>query len=110
MVGGSTADEEFVELFNPTSADIDLAALPLKLHIINSTGATDTNKTLHFTQSIIKAHGYFLIASSVYQAKYNDEITAVGVGANGVPILLGDIAKMRLAARQSRKGIQPRKK
>lgn len=76
MVGGSTADEEFVELFNPTSADIDLAALPLKLHIINSTGATDTNKTLHFTQSIIKAHGYFLIASSVYQAKYNDEITA----------------------------------
>lgn len=71
LIGGDSASEEFIELYNPTSSDIDLEKLPLKLHTINSKGA-DTNKTLRFINSEIKSHGFFLIASDDYQEKFGD--------------------------------------
>ena len=60
QVAGVTADDEFIEIYNPTDTAVDLEILPLKLHIRNSTG-TDQNRTLTFINKIIPAHGYFLI-------------------------------------------------
>jgi len=57
------ADDEWIELYNPTNADIDLESLPLKLHIRNSVG-TDNNKIINFTRSVIPAKGFFLLASA----------------------------------------------
>lgn len=73
LVGGNSADEEFVELYNPTSADIDLKLLPLKLHIVSSTG-TDTSKTLSYptSNSTIKSHDYFILASPVFKENHPD--------------------------------------
>lgn len=60
QIRGSVADDEFVEIYNPTANPINLSTLPLKLHIINSSG-TDQNKALTFISNIIPAYGYFLI-------------------------------------------------
>ncbi|MEK7067724.1 MAG: lamin tail domain-containing protein, partial [Patescibacteria group bacterium] len=57
------ADDEWIELYNPTNADIDLKSLPLKLHIRNSVG-TDNSKIINFTRSVIPAKGFFLLASA----------------------------------------------
>lgn len=59
--GAGGADKEFVELYNPTSSNINLSTLPLKLHIINSSG-TDENRALTFINSTIYSNGFFLIA------------------------------------------------
>ncbi|KKU73972.1 MAG: Endonuclease/exonuclease/phosphatase [Parcubacteria group bacterium GW2011_GWA2_47_26] len=63
QVAGATADNEFVELYNPTDSPVDLETLPLKLHIRNSSG-TDQNRALTFTNKTVPAHGYFLIGPS----------------------------------------------
>lgn len=63
QVGNTAADDEFIELYNPTPSSIDLSTFSLKIHIINSAG-TDNNKTLTFTNTIIPAHGFFLIGPS----------------------------------------------
>jgi hypothetical protein len=77
LIGGDSASEEFIELYNPTSADIDLKLLPLKLHTVNSSG-TDTSKTLTYlsSDSTIKAHDYFLLASPSFKEKNGD----IGIG------------------------------
>ncbi|MCX6765378.1 MAG: lamin tail domain-containing protein [Candidatus Moranbacteria bacterium] len=74
LIGTNSANEEFIELFNPTDDDINLQTLPLKLHIVNSAG-TDTNKTLSFKNSIIEAGNYYLISSVDYYEKYKQETT-----------------------------------
>ncbi|MDD5489104.1 MAG: lamin tail domain-containing protein [Candidatus Moranbacteria bacterium] len=78
LVGGTSADEEFIELYNPTSADIDLKSLPLKLHIVNSAG-TDTSKTLAYVtlNPTIKSQGYFLLGSATFREKHSE----IAIGA-----------------------------
>gem|GEM_PF-3184892 len=70
QVGGSTANVEFVELYNPTASPIDLSAsgMNIRLRIRNSTGNSDVGKTLTFVRSTIPAYGYFLIASVEFDA------------------------------------------
>lgn len=63
QVAGVTSDDEFIEIYNPTTAPIDLEVLPIKLHIRNSAG-TDQNRALTFINKMIPAHGYFLIGPS----------------------------------------------
>lgn len=76
-VAGETgqANNEFIELYNPTADDINLKDLPLKLHIINSTGKSDVSKEIIFTNSIIKSLGYFLIASQEYSGTVMPDAT-----------------------------------
>lgn len=61
---GASADDEFIEIYNPTSSPINLSTLPLKLHIINSSG-TDQNRALTFVNTTIPAYGFFLIGPSI---------------------------------------------
>jgi hypothetical protein len=58
--GTGESDNEFVEIYNPGDAAVDLSALPLKFHIRNSNGK-DGNKPLTFINNVISAKGYFLI-------------------------------------------------
>jgi len=58
--GTGQADNEFIELYNPNDLAIDLSALPLKLHIRNSSG-TDNHKPLTFINTTIPGKGYFLV-------------------------------------------------
>jgi len=83
LVGGNSAEEEFIELYNPASSDIDLKSLPLKLHTVNSAG-TDTSKTITYvdSNSIIKAHGYFLLASTVFKEKHAETVVGITYSAS----------------------------
>lgn len=69
QISGSSAADEFVEIYNPTSVSADITGL--KLHIRNSTGSSDTNKTVTFVSghaTTILAHGYFLFVSATASA------------------------------------------
>jgi hypothetical protein len=70
--GTGKSKEEFIELYNKTDFDIDLNALSLKLHIINSNNSDD-NKTLTFVNNIIPPKSYFLITSKDYKEKTSDK-------------------------------------
>lgn len=72
--GSGNANNEFVEIYNPTGSDIDLSALSFKLHIRNSNG-TDNNKTLTFKNKVVPLKGFFLIAPN------NDYGTSIGADA-----------------------------
>lgn len=58
QVGGITADDEFVELYNPTETSIDITGWKLKR--LNS-GGSSYNLVTSISGSI-PAHGYFLMA------------------------------------------------
>ena len=69
------ADNEFVELYNPTTSSVDLSELSLKLHIRNSSG-TDNNKTLTFINKEIPSNGFFLIVpNNVYGLSIHADAT-----------------------------------
>lgn len=62
QTGGTTATDEFVELYNPTNSDVDLSDWQL-----NRKTSGGTESTLVGTLSgTIKSHGYFLIAHPDY--------------------------------------------
>ncbi|MFA4937027.1 MAG: lamin tail domain-containing protein [Patescibacteria group bacterium] len=63
IAGTNDANDEFIELYNPTAASINLKSLPLKTRIRNSSG-TDQNRALTFINEVIPAYGFFLIGPS----------------------------------------------
>ncbi len=67
--------DEFIELHNPLSHDINLQALGIYIRIRNSAG-TDGNKTITWINSTIRANGYFLIVGTGTTGGYNGEIAA----------------------------------
>ena len=69
QVGGSSADVEFIELYNPNGSPINLSprGINLRLHIRNGNGSADVNKTLTFIRTTIPPYGYFLLASSAFE-------------------------------------------
>ncbi len=60
-VAGAVADDEFVELHNPTDAPVDLSTWAI--HYKSATGSSFSKRNLTGT---IPARGYFLIARSAY--------------------------------------------
>ena len=106
-VGVGSAGEEYVELYNPTDGDINLQALPssggiLKLKM--TTDSTPTNgieaKDLTWINTIIRAHGFFLLASSPAVNGISADATygAGLVGADGVQITNGIDAVIDMVA------------
>src|SRR3989344_2714382 len=58
QIGGGVADDEFVELYNPTESSVDLSGWRLTRK--NTAGTTENNLVASLSGSI-PAHGYFLI-------------------------------------------------
>ncbi len=63
QIGGTTATDEFVELYNPTNAPVDLTGWRLQKK--SSTGTTVSN-LVSVMSGVIPAHGYFLIGHPGY--------------------------------------------
>lgn len=66
QVGGVNADDEFVELYNPTASSVDLAGWKLKYQSGNLVASMS---------GTIPAHGYFLVTSPGYQGAVSGDAT-----------------------------------
>jgi hypothetical protein len=62
QISGATADDEFVELYNPTTSDIDLTGWKLARRTATATSSYSYNLLTSFPNKIIPAHSYFLVA------------------------------------------------
>jgi hypothetical protein len=59
QIGGATADDEFVELYNPGESAVDLTGW--KLQKVTGSGKTRENLLTFFPSAQISAHGFYLI-------------------------------------------------
>lgn len=71
QVASSSANDEFVELYNPTVDDVDLTGWRLSRETKN--GATTSANLVSSMSGTIKAHGYFLITP---QSGYTGSVSA----------------------------------
>jgi len=62
QVGGGVADDEFVELYNPTDSAVDISSWSIQRE---STAGSFEKKNFEASDSV-PSHGYFLIANSAY--------------------------------------------
>ncbi|RKG80569.1 hypothetical protein D7W79_07675 [Corallococcus exercitus] len=83
--------DDFIEIYNPTNTDIDLTGWKL---MYRSAGGSSTDYTLAATvatttpRKVIKAHGYFLFASSRFSTSY-PSIAVDAVWSGGVDLAQG---------------------
>ena len=72
MVGtgtGTSALEEFIELFNPSSAGVDLSTTNIKVWaVVNISGTVTHTKFASLNSGTVPANGYYLVASSQYSS------------------------------------------
>lgn len=69
QVAGVTADDEFVELYNPTNQSVDLSGWRLKRE---SSSASSSSNLVSSMSGTIPSHGYFLIA---FPVSYTGSVT-----------------------------------
>ncbi len=89
-----TPTNEFIEFYNPTSSDINLAGWKLVRKTAMST--TEIDVVNPFTTTMIKAHGFLLIAHTDYDgSSMPEDITYTGSGiAQNNTFLLYDSSTM----------------
>ena len=58
QIDGESSSDDFIELYNPTSTEIDLANY--RLVKVTSSGVSDTNISAFQSGDTIPAHGFFL--------------------------------------------------
>ncbi len=91
QIGGETATDEFIELYNPASAPVNLSGWRLTKK--TASGATAENLLTVFPDKIIPASGYFLITHKDYNgiiaadANYS---TGSSISPNNTIILYSD--------------------
>lgn len=90
QVGGGVADDEFVELYNPTASNVDMTGWRL-------TRKTSTGTQSNLVSSIsgtISSHGYFLIAHPDYDGSATEDMvysaTTSALAANNTVLLYSD--------------------
>jgi len=74
QVGGASANDEFVELYNPANAEIDLSGWDLK----RKTKTGNESNILNNIEGAIPAHGHFLIAPRANCGESNSEACYTG--------------------------------
>ncbi|MFH2136606.1 MAG: lamin tail domain-containing protein [Patescibacteria group bacterium] len=72
QVAGITADDEFVEIYNPTDSPVDVTGWRLSR---KTSGGTQSNLLTEFPALTIPAHDYLLIVSPEYNTTSHGEIT-----------------------------------
>lgn len=91
QVGGSVANDEFVELYNPTGSDISLSGWRLTKESSSSTTETPLVSSISGT---IATHGYFLIANPSYTGSVSADLlysaTTSGIAHNNTVIIYSD--------------------
>ena len=88
--GAGKTTNDYVEIYNPTEADIDLKGMRLVKR--TKTGTSDTSLKSWTDSAIVKAHGYYLWANSSYtDVAAAADVTTTGSLAddNGVAIRNG---------------------
>ena len=94
---GKNEKDEFLEIYNSTEKDINLKELPLKLHIISSSGK-DVSKTLNFLDETIGAHKYFLIATSAYTG---DEKISASYSSGGNTLVKNGVVYISTSSKEN---------
>ena len=91
QVGGGVADDEFVELYNPTTSSVDLSGWRLTRK--TAAGTTENNLVASLSGSI-PAHGYFLVAHPDYDGAVAEDMvysaTSSAIAANNSVVLYSD--------------------
>jgi len=84
-------DDEFVELYNPTSLDFSLAGYVLQYHSSNDTGTPYLNVCTLGSNAHIAPHGYYLIGVNQYSRAEDFHATWMGgaFSGNGGSVRLG---------------------
>jgi len=80
QVAGTTSTDDFIELYNPTSSEIDLK--DFRLVKITADGTTDTSVVAFEEGDAIPAHGYFLWCNTSSAASLSCDRSTSGTVAN----------------------------
>ncbi|HLB44702.1 MAG TPA: lamin tail domain-containing protein, partial [Candidatus Limnocylindrales bacterium] len=89
VAGGSSASDEFVELYNAGSGDLDLGGL--ELVYVTASGSTVTRKQT-WTQLALPAHRHLLLANSAGAwAAAADGLYSGGFASTGGSLVLRDV-------------------
>lgn len=91
QIAGTAANDEFVELYNPTNQAVDLTGWRLSRRSSSATGSL-TNLVSSLSGSI-QPRGYFLLANPAFTSTQVDQYysaTTSGVAANNTVILFSD--------------------
>jgi DNA/RNA endonuclease G (NUC1) len=95
QAGGTTANDEFIELHNTSSTSVDLNGYRLVYR--SATGTNDLTLAAWTTSAVIPAGGYYLIANTAYDGSAAPNITydsavcscSMGAGGGGLAIRQG---------------------
>ncbi len=94
QVGGATANDEWVELYNPCANSVSLSGAKVTYRSATNTASADTNTLADLTQTI-GAHGYLLIVNAGYTGSATPDVTPFksgGLAAAGGAVGLRDSA------------------
>lgn len=81
-VRGASAGDEFVELYNPTGAAIDISGWRIQYLSASGSGGWSVKATIPGNTSI-PSHGYFLVASTSYPATPAPDLRVADMGFSG---------------------------
>lgn len=89
QLAGGSATDEFVELYNPTSTDIDLSGWKL---FKKTASASATETELITLRKVLPSHGFYLIAHSTYDGSVtaDDTYTEGSLSTNNSVVLRDD--------------------